>query len=248
MYKHWNKWIKTMIHSNDLLHPSRSNSSRSPWTGSTVVSSSPGDSPDCRFVSTSHRQEWVPNKRHDFKWISEWTLNVWSEVSDGAVRSPAEERVKAELDVNRPPQEPLCDLRREWSLDGPSMCSLCRRQRSSFHGLTFRRNEKELRFMSVIYRKFHLWAITEHPIWTTSETLKGGTVVLEEPYSSYSGQTWTKSHLNITCHWRAPLLYDYTVENSFKCFQPKSLPLFKFNEPGPDSADTQHYCISVLWI
>lgn len=46
-------------------------------------------------LSTSHQQEWVPNKRHDFKWISQWTLNVWSEVSDSAVRSPAEEHVKS---------------------------------------------------------------------------------------------------------------------------------------------------------
>lgn len=148
-------------------------------------------------LSTSHQQEWVPNKRHDFKWISQWTLNVWSEVSDSAVRSPAEEHVKS-----RARSEPNAPEGALWPQEGMifgrtfNICSMCLPKRSSEHTLTFTRNENEPRLGSVIYRKIHLWAITEHPIWTTSVSSERGTVELVEP----SGQNWTKSHLNITCH------------------------------------------------
>lgn len=128
-------------------------------------------------VSTSHQQEWVPNKRHNFKWISEWTLNVeWSVWQRSQVSCWRACQKQSSVWTKRRRSRFVT-----WGGNDLWTDLHCAQCVSDSEALTFMRNENELSFMSVIYRMFHLWATTEHPIWMTSVTLKRGTVVLVEP-------------------------------------------------------------------
>lgn len=70
----------------------------------------------------------------------------------------------------------------------------------------------------------------------------------QEP-SVTSGQTWTISHLNITCHSKAALhCWIILYQTVLSAFCQNLFTLFKFHESGTESADTQHYYIIELYV
>lgn len=161
-------------------------------------------------LSTALQQEWVPNKGRDFKWISEWTLNVWT--LEWSVWQHSQELScwRACQKQWRAQGQPTAAAATLWPdegmIFGRTFSVKCQRQWSSVHGLTFMRNEKRAQvyvcnIQEVSPVRGNLWTSNMDNFSGIKERHSGA----GQGPSVTSGQTWTISHLNITCHNGAPL-------------------------------------------